>query len=309
MAQQKPVQLDLFRQLDYIHVGKGLDVLEKTLNTHITNADTMVRYAAISAKEVFDQWKFTASVETLPHLHAIFFGIDVKMNPKRIQTFKNNCMCVGCGRVGNTFLIERHKNNKDDDRHFNLYSVTDKDMVLMTVDHILPDSMAGRFTVSNFQTMCSKCNTKKQNSMSLYEIAAVRANPTAHVKSWAHLPYVMLMLDMQEKLCCTRDPYIRSRWKNALDSAISRLDSKKADKLPGFVANLQSTIQQLNSMPIDRPAAIAPTKQKPKQKPKHKPKQPVIQTPQSIPPTFGQNIRNWFDRLKSIRIVMQQRTA
>jgi len=90
----------------------------------------------------------------------------VNMNSQRYELFKEKgCNCVKYGLVGTHFALERQSNH--DKYHFNLYGVTENgEEMLMTKDHILPKSMGGKNHLSNYQTMCFKCNIKKGNTIS-----------------------------------------------------------------------------------------------------------------------------------------------
>lgn len=86
----------------------------------------------------------------------------VKMTSQRYWLFKNNPSCVVCGRTGSIMALQRDHNNKwrgCDRVHFNMYAVEpDGTRVLMTKDHITPQSKGGRNMKTNYQTMCSICN-------------------------------------------------------------------------------------------------------------------------------------------------------
>jgi len=47
----------------------------------------------------------------------------------------------------------------------NLFAYKNKQMVLMTSDHIIPASKGGASRISNLQTMCIKCNGMKKNNI------------------------------------------------------------------------------------------------------------------------------------------------
>lgn len=87
-------------------------------------------------------------------------GHKLKANSFRYEVFKNSLICACCGIKGEVFLLERFKNNEIEKPHFNLYAYGDG-LVLMTKDHIIPKSKGGKNIMSNFQTMCQPCNSKK----------------------------------------------------------------------------------------------------------------------------------------------------
>lgn len=83
----------------------------------------------------------------------------VKMDSQRYYVFNNNCCCVSCGIEGTRMVLDMHEG--DQSPHFNLYAEEDERLVLMTKDHILPKSKGGKNVLSNYQTMCSVCNSLK----------------------------------------------------------------------------------------------------------------------------------------------------
>ena len=111
----------------------------------------------------------------------IYHGDTMKLVSQRYMTFlSRGIKCACCGIEGTFFAKERHylkrkKKNKHgrtigkdyviDEKspfHFNLYGIRDNGKeVLMTKDHIMPKSRGGKNILSNYQTMCTKCNTKK----------------------------------------------------------------------------------------------------------------------------------------------------
>lgn len=88
--------------------------------------------------------------------------INARMNRHRYFTFKENNKCVCCGIEGKKILLE--KNPTDQTPHLNLYAHSDNKLILITKDHIYPKSLGGTDTHSNYQTMCSVCNSLKGHS-------------------------------------------------------------------------------------------------------------------------------------------------
>ena len=113
------------------------------------------------------------------------FGEDIiKLASDRIETFfHKGVKCVCCDVEGTFFAKERHmlpiKKGKGRGKrivgykldvgtsyHFNLYGVNeDGKEVLMTKDHIIPKSHGGKNNLSNYQTMCKKCNERKGSDL------------------------------------------------------------------------------------------------------------------------------------------------
>lgn len=109
--------------------------------------------------------------EVLPFLHCItgeatrkYLGEEVRMGSQRYRLFNKNLTCVTCGLTGAYFALERSGNVEK--YHLNLYAVNeDGNEVLMTKDHIIPRSKGGRNILKNYQTMCTKCNSKKSDTL------------------------------------------------------------------------------------------------------------------------------------------------
>lgn len=94
-----------------------------------------------------------------------FDGDMIKGNSQRYQTFfTKGCRCVKCGIEGKYFVKEKHL--KDISFHLNLYAIDENEKeILMTKDHIIPKSKGGANDISNYQTMCKKCNEAKENRL------------------------------------------------------------------------------------------------------------------------------------------------
>lgn len=94
-----------------------------------------------------------------------YAGKPVYMDSLRYHTFLNSgLVCVGCGLTATFFALETTQFNAEnsDHFHFNLYGIDEEgDEVLFTKDHIFPKSRGGKNHISNLQTMCAVCNTKK----------------------------------------------------------------------------------------------------------------------------------------------------
>jgi 5-methylcytosine-specific restriction endonuclease McrA len=89
--------------------------------------------------------------------------ISVKMGSHRYQTFLlKGIKCMSCGVEGKYFALERGIYDNPNRFHFNLYGLDDHNKeVLLTKDHIVPRSKGGSNRLSNYQTMCSNCNSRK----------------------------------------------------------------------------------------------------------------------------------------------------
>lgn len=94
-------------------------------------------------------------------------GDMMSLGSQRYQVFAKSCTCVTCGIVGSFMAKEKCSGSSLQDKwHFNLYAINNQGKeVLMTKDHIIPKSKGGPDTLTNYQTMCERCNSKKGNSV------------------------------------------------------------------------------------------------------------------------------------------------
>ncbi|WP_437261254.1 HNH endonuclease [Bacillus thuringiensis] len=121
----------------------------------------MIRKGIYSIQDVLSQRVSSCRVNNKSRKD--FDGDLIKMNSQRYECFdKKGTKCVTCGIEGKFFAKERHKENKV--FHFNLYAVDKSgNEVLMTKDHIIAKSKGGANHISNYQTMCTRCNHKKSD--------------------------------------------------------------------------------------------------------------------------------------------------
>lgn len=85
--------------------------------------------------------------------------MSVNLLSQRLILFRlKGVVCVSCGRVGTVFKAQSHSKGNQVIPHLNLYTA---DGFLMTKDHIIPKSKGGINCHSNYQTMCSPCNSRK----------------------------------------------------------------------------------------------------------------------------------------------------
>lgn len=184
--------------MNFVVVDQSIGPLAPLAGEHVDAATTMQRFAILHPDTVFKRLDENGSKTKDPQQWNLC-GVDTMVTPKRLEGFRSNMKCVGCGCVGNAFLVERHKNDNQH-QYLNLYCIEAESIKLMTVDHILPDSFGGRYDPVNFQTMCRLCNLQKRNLMSLADIAAVRGQPELYAKVWMHIPFLMALLDLQEMI-------------------------------------------------------------------------------------------------------------
>lgn len=80
----------------------------------------------------------------------------------RMRTFKQSgTTCVGCGANASFFAVERHINGDTAKYHLNLYGIVDGRERMFTCDHVQARSKGGANDLSNTQTMCITCNSRK----------------------------------------------------------------------------------------------------------------------------------------------------
>jgi len=94
-----------------------------------------------------------------------FNGDMIHMNSQRYHLFKERgTVCVACGLKGQYFVKE--KTRKDYPYHFNLYGIDENnEEMMLTKDHVMPKSKGGSNHISNYQTMCKKCNGEKADKV------------------------------------------------------------------------------------------------------------------------------------------------
>ena len=95
-----------------------------------------------------------------------FMGERVKMNARLIEmaSYKRLDVCAGCGRRIDGFFVGYDKGcgtskTLDGDGLLQLIPVIHGQLV--TCDHIIPQTLGGRDTGLNMQSMCNSCNSKK----------------------------------------------------------------------------------------------------------------------------------------------------
>jgi hypothetical protein len=98
---------------------------------------------------------------------------NVKMNSDRYHVFKNNLTCCACGLEIKKVFLECYE--LDRAPHFNFYGEEENKLILFTKDHIQAKAVGGQDCLSNYQTMCSICNSLKAHSnLSLESVNKLR---------------------------------------------------------------------------------------------------------------------------------------
>lgn len=223
-------QLTLFRPMAYVTIDTKFPPEHKDyIATAVDKIDSHIRTGAFHPKTVFAALqKSTGSVKTYQSWNLL--GVPVTVTPKRLFAFRNNLKCVCCGLQGEVFIAERHVNDVEAHQYLNLYGINDSgELVLLTVDHILPDSYGGRYHDSNFQTMCSPCNMKKNNTMTNAEIQQVLLDKSAHAKDWVNLGFLHALLRLHLVLNDTED----ARERHAINQQLARFRKVLAHSTEG----------------------------------------------------------------------------
>lgn len=98
-----------------------------------------------------------------PFRHFTVDGVNYRvcMRSSRFKLFSRKRRCVCCNLLGTQMILDLHRGHAQP--HFNLYGVRNGKLVLFTRDHILPKSKGGANNITNYQTMCERCNKKKKN--------------------------------------------------------------------------------------------------------------------------------------------------
>lgn len=134
---------------------------------------TVTNVKHIKSKGGYEKLKKYSINEVLPYIGSgrklfvgLIDGVEIHANTSsvRLQTFKKNLTCVDCGIKATHFWVECNPGCFN--YHLNLYGINKAgDEVLMTKDHIIPKSKNGKETLDNMQTMCTRCNNKKGNTI------------------------------------------------------------------------------------------------------------------------------------------------
>lgn len=256
MAKKKestPVQLELFSPIHFMTVEPQVESIVQEAESHINNATTMCRYGVFHPSTVFS--RLVESGDTSGQYQQWnLAGVDAMVTPKRLRSFQDNLTCVGCGRIGNVFFVERHVNDRQM-QYLNLYCVDKSGIMLMTVDHILPDSLGGKYSPYNFQTMCRGCNQQKQNMMSLAEINLVRSDIDRFAKSWISRDYVHALLNLQELILTSKGTAQHPKFVAIFDKYRKKVKhGMKPTAVAGIVHNIQQEVEHvLLGAPIPGP--------------------------------------------------------
>lgn len=87
------------------------------------------------------------------------------LSDRYLTFFTKGYECPCCGLKATHFALE--KSGKAKRYHLNLYGSFEGKEILFTKDHIVPKSKGGKDELSNYQTMCLKCNGMKGASVDM----------------------------------------------------------------------------------------------------------------------------------------------
>lgn len=122
----------------------------------------MIRHSVVLLEPVLTQLEMHRHLENDLKYRVPINGEPVKITSLRLRTFLTKGLtCAHCGLRASFFAIERNKGSRDPIYHLNLYGIDDGKEILFTQDHIVARSQGGADSLSNSQTLCSKCNTLK----------------------------------------------------------------------------------------------------------------------------------------------------
>lgn len=90
-------------------------------------------------------------------------GITFSAASDTVDCVKRNQTCSECGVTGNVWVVLKNNDEKTMEiPSLHLFHKTHNNKyVLMTKDHLVPRSLGGKDSRTNYQTMCTLCNRKK----------------------------------------------------------------------------------------------------------------------------------------------------
>jgi 5-methylcytosine-specific restriction endonuclease McrA len=117
---------------------------------------------AIPVKDIIHLLK---DIQSDGNQYILVKGDPVKITSQRYAVFQKSLVCKDCSLVGSIFYKEKsHPSHKS--YHLNLYAINKRGQeILMTKDHRVPKSKGGPNTLSNYDTMCTRCNCKKGDKL------------------------------------------------------------------------------------------------------------------------------------------------
>ena len=124
------------------------------------------QYSIEEIHKLFEEWDKLGdfNYRKKKKINIMFDGYLVKTYSQRYDLFRTNTKCVQCGLEANCYILEKMPESKA--WHFNLYYIDENGReTLFTKDHVIARANGGRNVLSNYQTMCCVCNSKKGNNI------------------------------------------------------------------------------------------------------------------------------------------------
>lgn len=126
----------------------------------------------------------------------------------RVGRLKRPLVCVKCGCKGTLIVQYRHANEPETAVHHDIFAINaSKDIVMLTVDHILPQSWGGHNQQSNLQIMCQPCNNNKKNVVCENELRAIIQDMPKHFSFNKKSSMFITLMKKQHKSLATIDNF------------------------------------------------------------------------------------------------------
>lgn len=130
------------------------------------NLKTLGRFSIDEVLDLHAEWAMGATGKTA-NIQADNTSYEVNRTSQRYSVFTQSIICYACGLIGEYFLLQQSPGVLACKAHFNLYAELLGEEILFTKDHIVPKSKGGRDEISNYKTMCIRCNMAKADNQSL----------------------------------------------------------------------------------------------------------------------------------------------
>lgn len=249
---KQPIQLELFSiPALVIDEAFGLE-MTATILKHFQDRKSLITHAVIHPDTL------SKHIPNMQDHRTWHFSVpDVNINRKRMKTFSRSKACSCCGLVGNVYVIEEAVNDVHGRKYLNLYHVSEHKVVEMTVDHTLPQSLAGADTQHNRETMCFKCNQKKANVMGRKEIEKVLHNVKRYTKEWANVEYLTALLKLHLLMLDQTNPNTSRQLKGALNKYVYVMQpGTKAKTYEKMYKQLTEHIDSLTEQSAPEPVVV-----------------------------------------------------
>lgn len=247
---KQEVQLPLFEPSTLIYIDPQIDEqATPTLKQAIDEqATTRIRSAAFHPSTIFSRLVESQAVGKYNKANPLYQEISVANTPVtltmvRMEVFCSNQACVECGIEGNVFLAERHVNDECEKQYLNLYSVSNRGTVMLTVDHMLPEAFGGKFHFDNLQVMCQPCNMKKADKLSNDQIAILLQDLSKHTKVWVDQEFMHWLLKLYAEYNDEKDSVRKHRLHGMLSRYRKRINhTTKAMQYEEMTKNIKEVL-------------------------------------------------------------------